>query len=71
MIDWVMLTPTDVYRSRNFSLDNYGAGIDATINFSALLGSRQPLRRLTLSYARLWQNRRDAEPYFKSNYAME
>ncbi len=71
MIDWVMLTPTDVYRSRNFSLDNYGAGIDAAINFSALLGSRQPLRRLTLSYARLWQNRRDAEPYFKSNYAME
>ena len=71
MIDWVMLTPTDVYRSRNFSLDNYGAGIDATINFTALLGSRQPLRRLTLSYARLWQDRRDAEPYFKSNYAME
>lgn len=71
MIDWVMLTPTDVYRSRNFSLDNYSAGIDAAINFAALLGSRQPLRRLTLSYARLWQHRRDAEPFFKSNYAME
>lgn len=71
MIDWVMRTPDDIYHATSFSLDNYGAGIDATLDFDYCLGTRQPLRRLTVSYAWLHQHRRAGEPYFKSNYAME
>lgn len=71
MIDWVMRSPEDVYRSTNFQLDNYGLSATAEVLFAPLLGSDQPLTRLHLDFARLWQERKDDQPVFKSNYALE
>ena len=71
MIDWVMYSADDIYHATAFSLDNYGLGADATLHLTEMLGSRQPLTRLTLSYAWTGQHRRAGEPYFKSNYALE
>lgn len=71
MIDWVMRSADDIYHATSFSLDSYGAGLDAKFQLEQWLGHRQPLQQLTLSYAWLDQHRRKGEPYFKSNYAME
>lgn len=71
MIDWVMYTPDDLYHATNFDLNTFGAGFDGTLRLQALLGKRQPLERITVSYAWLYQHRIEGQPYFKSNYAME
>lgn len=71
MIDWIMRSPDDIYHASAFSLDNFGFGVDARVAFVPWLGTRQPLRHLSVSYAWLHQHRRKGEPYFKSNYAME
>ena len=71
MIDWVMYDATDAYHAANFQLDNIGVSLNATLDFNHLLGNNQPLKRLTLAYAYISQNRRDEMPIFKSNYAME
>lgn len=71
MIDWVMYTPEDIYHATSFSLDSYGAGLDAAFKLDNWLGQRQPLQHLSLSYAWLGQHRRKGEDYFKSNYALE
>lgn len=71
MIDWVMRSADDIYHATSFSLDNYGAGLDARFTPSAWWGDRQPLREFTVSYAWTGQHRRAGEPYFKSNYALE
>ena len=55
----------------NFQLDNYGASLTAELLLNRLWGERQPFRRLQVGYAYIYQHRRDNEPYFKSNYAME
>lgn len=71
MIDWVILTADDKFRATSFRLNNLGAGVTAALRFDRLLGTRQPLSRLTVAYARVYQHRRDDRPYFKSNYALE
>lgn len=71
MIDWVMRTADDIYHAANFQLDNYGASLTAELLLNRLWGERQPFRRLQVGYAYIYQHRRDNEPYFKSNYAME
>lgn len=71
MIDWIMYTADDKYHAAAFSLDNYGAGLDARVNLAAWWGERQPLELFEVSYAWLNQHRRAGEAYFKSNYAME
>ena len=71
MIDWVMYAPDDLYHATNFDLNTFGAGLDGTLRLQELLGRRQPLERLTVSYAWLHQHRLAGEPYYKSNYAME
>ena len=71
MIDWIMRTADDIYHATSFSLDNYGAGLDAQLHLQRWWGSRQPFEQLTLSYAWIDQHRRAGEDYFKSNYAME
>lgn len=71
LIDWVMLTPDDVYRATAFDLDRLGAGLTARGDLTALLGPRQPLAALTLDYAYVYLHRRAGTPYFRSNYAME
>ncbi len=71
MIDWVMYDAADIYHATSFDLDNFGAGLDATLRFDRLLGDRQPLTALTVSYAWLYQRRLRGEDFFKSNYAQE
>ena len=72
MIDWVMRTADDPkYYATSFSLDNFGAGLDARLSLTNWWGKRQPFEWLSVSYAWLKQHRRAGEPYFKSNYAME
>lgn len=71
MIDWVMYTAEDKYHATSFSLDTYGAGLDASLNLAAWWGARQPFEQFSVSYAWLNQHRRAGEAYFKSNYAME
>lgn len=71
MIDWIMRTADDIYHATSFSLDNYGAGIDARLNLSEWWGKKQPFETFSLSYAWTGQHRRAGEEYFKSNYAME
>lgn len=72
MIDWAMYAPDDVFHATQFSLDNYGASLDANISLQQLLGSRQPIETLKLQYAFLYQHRRgDLSHIYKSNYALE
>lgn len=71
MIDWVMYTADDIYHATNFRLDNMGAGIDAALDFDQLLGTRQPLKRLSVAYEYIYQDRKSGEDYYKSNYALE
>lgn len=71
MIDWVMYTADDVYHATNFQLDNMGFNLAAGLDAARWLGSRQPLTRVSVAYAYIHQNRRDATPVFKSNYALE
>ena len=71
MIDWVMYSPTDKFHATSFELNNMGVSVLTEADFSALLGGHQPLERLAVSYAYIYQHRRDSAPYFKSNYALE
>lgn len=71
MIDWVMRSPEDIYHATSFELDNMGASASVVINCDEWLGRKQPLRRLTVAYAYLYQHRRSGEDYYKSNYALE
>lgn len=71
MIDWVMFAPDDVFHATAFRLSNMGASASFAADLHQLLGARQPLRRIALSYAYIHQHRRDRIPYFKSNYALE
>ena len=63
LIDWVMYTPTDVFHSANFDLDNMGLQAQATCHF--------PTFNLQLAYTFLHQQRHDDTDIYKSNYAME
>lgn len=71
MIDWVMFSPDDVYHATAFSLDNVGLNGAADLDLRRWWGSRQPFTRLTLAYAWIYQHRRDGQPYYKANYALE
>jgi len=71
MIDWVMFAADDVYHATNFRLDNMGFSLLAALDFDAWIGTRQPLKRLSVSYAYIYQNRKDDVPFYKSNYALE
>lgn len=71
MIDWVMRAPNDIYHSANFTLDNYGFTIDADLDFNHLFGRELFLKNLSVSYAYIYQDRRDDQYVYRSNYAME
>lgn len=63
LIDWVMFSPGDAFRSAAFELDNIGVQADA-----AVTGRRF---RVQASYTFLHQLRHDDIAVFRSNYAME
>lgn len=71
MIDWVMYSADDIYHATSFDLDNMGVSLSATLDFDKWLGQRQPLSRLRVAYAYIYQHRRSGEDYYKSNYALE
>lgn len=71
LIDWVMYHPDDVFHSANFDLDNMGFSLDGAVHFSSIPGVGRVLQRLVLGYTFIHQDRRDAVPVYKSNYAME
>ena len=72
LIDWVMFTPTDVFHSYNFDLDNMGVQVQTAVRFTELMASGRPwLQRLTVGYTRLHQRRRNEVTIYMSNYAME
>lgn len=71
MIDWIMRNPEDVYHATSFGLNNFGAGWDARLNLQEWWGKKQPFEFVSLSYAWLYQHRREGESCYKSNYAME
>lgn len=71
MIDWVMRSADDKYNATNFELDTYGVGATVMTDFAQMLQHPTWITRLRLDYTWLTQHRRDDQPYFKSNYAME
>lgn len=71
MIDWVMFTADDLYHATSFSLDNVGASLSLRLDMGRWLGPKQPFTHFAAAYAYGYQHRRDATPYFKSNYALE
>lgn len=71
MIDWIMRSADDIYHATSFGLNNFGAGMDARFNLQEWWGKKQPFEVFSISYAWIYQHRREGEAYFKSNYAME
>lgn len=71
MIDWVMRSADDKYHSANFTLDNYGFTIANAIDFKNLTGRYFPIRKFSASYAYIYQDRKDDQYVYRSNYAME
>lgn len=71
MIDWVMYSADDIYHSANFKLDNYGFSVNSAVDFQKLLNEKFPVKRLTLAYAYIWQDKKDGAGVYRSNYAME
>ncbi|MDE6634930.1 MAG: TonB-dependent receptor, partial [Bacteroidaceae bacterium] len=71
MIDWVMYTPTDIYHSASFNLDNMGVQADAKIDFSQLLKKEIFIRSFSVGYTYINQKRHNSTEIYKSNYALE
>nr|MCR5180803.1 TonB-dependent receptor [Bacteroidaceae bacterium] len=72
MIDWVMYSPSDVYHSANFDLDNMGVQATAALNCREVFHNPLAwLQQVQLGYTYIYQHRRDDAAVFKSNYAME
>lgn len=72
LIDWVMYDADDVFHSAGFDLDNWGVQAQTAVRFTEVFHRADAyLQRLTLGYTFMHQHRRDDQPFFKSNYAME
>ncbi len=71
MIDWVMRSPDDKYNSANFTLDNYGFSVTSGLDFRSMMNNHFFIDKITLSYAYIYQDRKDDEYIYKSNYALE
>lgn len=71
MIDWVKFSAEDSFHSTNFNLNNYGVEWSGAINFSEMWGEKSFLKRLNLSYAYIYQSRRDDTQIYSSNYALD
>lgn len=71
VIDWVMYHPQDTYHSTSFRLDNMGLQASLRMDFPTLMHSNTWVRNVDVSYTYIHQNRDDAAPIYKSNYALE
>lgn len=71
MIDWVQYSSNDSFHSTNFKLDNMGVETAFVIEFPALTGRNTFLRSLNFGYTYIYQDRKDNQNIYKSNYALE
>lgn len=71
MIDWVKFNAEDSYHSANFNLNNYGVELSSTVNFQEMWGANSFLKQLNVSYAYIYQSRRDDKTIYRSNYALD
>lgn len=71
MIDWVKFNAEDSYHSANFNLNNYGVEWTSTVNFQEIWGMESFLKQLNVSYAYIYQSRRDDKVIYRSNYALD
>ncbi len=71
MIDWVKFNAEDSYHSANFNLNNYGVEWTSTVNFQEIWGMESFLKLLNVSYAYIYQSRRDDKVIYRSNYALD
>lgn len=71
MIDWVMYTENDKYHSANFELKNMGLEGNWQLNFQELIRPTFPLRKISLGYSYIYQDKKDPIEIYKSNYALE
>lgn len=60
-----------VYRSGNYTLDNYGLRLNAAWMPRALWGERFPLRKVGVQYSYIYEDLRYPVPVLSSKYAME
>ena len=65
LIDWVMYTPSDIYHSANFDLDNMGIQVNVTAKIAKFIDICR------IGYTYIYQIRHDDVAVYHSNYAME
>ncbi|MCF0187414.1 MAG: TonB-dependent receptor [Bacteroidaceae bacterium] len=71
MIDWVKYHAEDTFHSANFDLDYYGVEGSAALDCVELWGAKSFLQRVNVSYAYIYQSRRDDQQIYSSNYALD
>lgn len=71
MIDWVMYSADDIFHSAAFELDNKGVEFNAAFLGREIFGDKCPVRKVSLGYAYIHQDREDDVEIYKSNYALE
>jgi len=71
MIDWVMYSADDIFHSAAFELDNAGFEFNAAFLGREVFGEKCPVRKVSLGYAYIHQEREDDVEIYKSNYALE
>lgn len=71
LIDWVQYATDGKWIPANFQIYSYGFNLTTQLSLTALLGSRQPLQRLTLGYAYIDQDRKDTQVFVKANATLE
>lgn len=71
MIDWVKFNADDKWQTVNHTkLNNMGVEAMATLNFTKLLGNTNLLKKATLGYSYITQDKEIGDVY-KSNYALD
>jgi len=71
MIDWVKYSADDKWHTVNHTkLDNMGIETSATLNFCELYGNTSLLKKATIGYSYITQDKKIGEVY-KSNYALD
>jgi iron complex outermembrane receptor protein len=66
-----MYNSSDTYHSTSFELDNMGVQVEGKIDFTQLCNRDIFLRSLSVGYTYIYQNRRDDQQIYRSNYALE
>ncbi len=73
MIDWVTSRDfnDDMFHSVNFTMDNFGAEVNLTLQMRHLLSERFPIRNISVKYAYIHERSHYAVEVEQSKYAMD